>query len=330
MNKKKYLFIKPYVYIKCNEKECIVFNTKNSENAHITNSEKIEIFKRLYAYKNNNYYVTEISKQEYDTISELLLFLENTDSGGIIEIDASENQPIIIPPVIRVSNDMGNYSEKSTEYMSDVKTYIHNLHIFLNAYAGSRSKKYFDSYKQFESIKYSTCKEELDYDLLISRLNELDTPPQKIILSGSNICQYKNLPELCSYLFNKFKETIIVFSCDIFDFIDNQSFFTLISVSNFYVKAIIDTSLINENDIVKVKDLENLSLNFIVTTNKELEFVNSLTEKHKILNYTLSPYFNGENLDFFKLNVFLDKEDLLSKQDIFEIASKEIINKQLF
>lgn len=330
MNKKKYLFINPYVYLRCNNNSCVIFNTINSEHTEITSIEKVEIFKRLYNYKDNNYYVTELSKHEFEILQELILWLEKSDSGGIIEREASAKQPIIIPPVIRVSNDLANYSEESTEYMLDIKTYVHNLFIYLNSGTESNCNIYKDSYMQFDSPKYSNYKEELDYNTLNSCLNELDEPPQTITLTGTNIFKYKNLFELTSYLFNNFKETMIIFSCDIFDFIDNQNFFKKIFYSNYYVKILIDSSLICENDIIKLKDIAKISLNFIVTTNEELELVYSITGKNNIKNYILLPYLNGNNIDFFEKNVFVEKNDILTKQDILSIASKGVVNKQLF
>ncbi len=329
MEKIKYLYFNPYVYVKCDREKCLIYNTENKKVIYVNGTKEANIVRRVYDYKHYNYYVTKLTSEEYDTIKNTVAEVESTGSGGIIERDSNENQPVIIPPVIRVSNTILNYDTESREYLHDIKRYIHNFHIFLNTSNGNRSNVYFTSYKQFDSPKYSNCKQELDYSLLKEQLENLDYPPKKIILSGSNIFEYPKFKELTIFLFEKFDETVIVFICDINDYVQNKNFFTNLTSDNYYIKLYVvpDYPFV---ELLQNIDLQTTILNFIVSSESDVEYVLNEVEKLQLSSYNLLPFYTGDNLSFFRENVFVEEQDVLNKHDIFDIASKEVINKQLF
>ena len=63
-----------------------------------------------------------------------------------------------------------------------------------------------------------------------------------------------------------------------------------------------------------------------------LQFLrNNQGKEYKIENSSFSPFFNGDNLKFFKENVFLDKADVFdNKPELKDIYANQIINKQQF
>jgi hypothetical protein len=206
-------------------------NTKNASHFLVTNKKQVDILKRLYQYDKNNYYVTELTTNEEKEISGLAKELESAGSGGIIIRPDDKPQPVIIPPVVRVSNDLENYEKGRYEFLQDVKSYIHNLHIYLNSFDGKRSKIYFDSFYQLDSPKYSNAGLSIDYTVLINTLNKLEYSPQKIIISGADIFKYEKLRELTLFLFNHFQQSVIVFVTDIYDYQENENFLTLFFIT---------------------------------------------------------------------------------------------------
>ncbi len=52
---------------------------------------------------------------------------------------------------------------------------------------------------------------------------------------------------------------------------------------------------------------------------------------YKIKNFTLLPYYNGNNLSFFKKNVFIEEHEILSLKPTFrELLIKEKVNPIFF
>ena len=61
------------------------------------------------------------------------------------------------------------------------------------------------------------------------------------------------------------------------------------------------------------------------------EFLDTFIEKNQIKHYKIIPYFIGDNLDFFRKNVYVDKSDLeYEPQKMNDIYAKKFINLNSF
>jgi pseudo-rSAM protein len=56
---------------------------------------------------------------------------------------------------------------------------------------------------------------------------------------------------------------------------------------------------------------EKAQYHFIVQNENEVNLVEKMTESFDIQNFEMRPYYNGENIDFFKTGIFLNEEDIL-------------------
>jgi len=98
---------------------------------------------------------------------------------------------------------------------------------------------------------------------------------------------------------------------------------------NFFVSIIInfpiDSTLLE--DIINNSILmQNAILQFQVTSESDYKQYLEIINHYTIQNSVVKPLFIGNNLDFFKHHVFLDKEDILSQQ----LSFKEIFARRLF
>jgi pseudo-rSAM protein len=78
---------------------------------------------------------------------------------------------------------------------------------------------------------------------------------------------------------------------------------------------------------------QDLSLEFVfnVTSSGDCQQVEQLIEQYQIEKYSLKPKYTGENIVFFRENVFLAKEDILStSMSIKDFFSKQSINMHDF
>jgi pseudo-rSAM protein len=70
---------------------------------------------------------------------------------------------------------------------------------------------------------------------------------------------------------------------------------------------------------------------FNVTSSDDYQQVEQLIEQYQIEKYSLKPKYTGENIIFFRENVFLTKEDILStSMSIKDFFSKQSINTHDF
>ena len=109
-----------------------------------------------------------------------------------------------------------------------------------------------------------------------------------------------------------------------------EEFFNQFNNSNFYIKVTVDISNFKMSDLLQIINQEQIIINFIITNNSEMTTAIKIAEDNKLTSWSLIPYYNGNNLDFFKENIFIEEDDILTKQDILSVFSKGVINKQLF
>ena len=96
-----------------------------------------------------------------------------------------------------------------------------------------------------------------------------------------------------------------------------------------YITSIIlDVKSLNNSDNIFTEEQTYL---FIVETDKDLIFLDTFIEKNQIKHYKIIPYFIGDNLDFFRKNVYVDKSDLeYEPQKMNDIYAKKFINLNSF
>jgi len=59
------------------------------------------------------------------------------------------------------------------------------------------------------------------------------------------------------------------------------------------------------------KESAQYRCHFIVQNEEEINLVENMTNSLHIQDYEMHPYYNGENIDFFKTCVFLSQDDIL-------------------
>jgi pseudo-rSAM protein len=80
-----------------------------------------------------------------------------------------------------------------------------------------------------------------------------------------------------------------------------------------------------------VVEQKNVRIDFLVETDEQIEEAEKLINKFKLNNYIFRPYYNENNHDFFKENVFVSEEDILSvKESLFDLIARKISNPVFF
>ena len=76
---------------------------------------------------------------------------------------------------------------------------------------------------------------------------------------------------------------------------------------------------------------DRITYSFVAQSEEEVEMLDILITKYGIENYRFFPYFNGDNMDFFRDNIFLDKDAITtSAPDMNDILERETLNSNYF
>ncbi|UCH94485.1 MAG: TIGR04150 pseudo-rSAM protein [Candidatus Aminicenantes bacterium] len=327
-----FLYIEPYVHIKIKGSNILLYNTLNGEKLVYKNSPAITgLVGRMTSKQHLNAIIEETTILEEKNLHE---FLETGKNMELInwynysKKDSSHKKPVSLPSILnfhRGREKMDLDPERNPG--QDIMQYLHKLNIYINCYHGHiyKAPVFRDGYKQF-LFPYS-AKEYTELKLpgiqqLLDQVKELERC--NIIVLGGNIFAYKELDGLVKFLAQlPLKKELGVFYKDIT--IENLERVDWEKSKDIPLKIFVTPQMDKDQLINCIELLKefNISSTYQFTVQSEAN-ANELDEVIDLLNqsqFSVKPFYNGSNLNFFKENIFIEEADLsdpvVSKKDIY-------------
>ncbi len=329
--KTTYLVIEPYVHVNITKRRILLFNTLNSKYIEIENSSSLF---GLLKFLKEDLYVVELKKSIIKT-AEFKLFIQKVynDFLGFLLTKFSNNKPNQIIPKLMIDMDeyiIGLKDGASLEFPLESLFYIS---IYLNGKSNVNEavNSAYPVYKQINSPNsdYGEIEEsmqELNYKIIIDLYNTLNNSSLiKFDVLGGNFFEYSRYFDFINLLANKHRRIAFhIFSEDFLysltsdkdiiskiQVIEKLNYFVSIYFFNFNVKIVKDIA-----DAVMASSFKDdkVKFVFILTNDYQIKMADNIIKELQINNTELKPYFDGNNLGFFKENVFLSKNDILNKQ----------------
>lgn len=288
--------IEPYVYVGLTNRCTLLYNTLDGVTIESDKPEVIELLQE--ALQKENYGVILLSKKRLQnkSINAFITELRKKYMGDIIDVSLSKGKPIQLTPFFNFSNSDKLEIYKKQNFTTDTNLLANLSEISIHVDSATNIRKLF-SFLQSVPDKLSfniigNLGKLTNYKELLSFLNRCSSP--------KNIfCSYKSVIPLQPSFENNFSYSIVV------DFPVRSQFW--------------DNSM-------QVIQNQTLPFEFIfnVSSLSDCEQAEQLIEQDQIERYKLKPVYTGDNLQFFKENIFLSKEDILSTH----ISIKNIFTNQ--
>ena len=262
-------------------------------------------FLRLIVEKNMGYY---IDKELY---SVLPLSTQSADIDGPMMLASFKKEEYII------------------ENIREITFYVNND--FCNSkYANPATIA--AAHKQFLFPIIEQQKNELPLPKIKKAINDLENNSVNINILGGNVLGYSQVEHLIKYLnkglhnvFYYFHYTDIkidTFHPILMDINENDTIVVLIDF------PFIETHFDRWEAIINKK---NVQIEFIVESDLHIQEAEIIISKYNLKNFYFKPFYNGQNLCFFKENVFMSEKDILEvKSSLFELIAKKISNPSFF
>jgi pseudo-rSAM protein len=176
-------------------------------------------------------------------------------------------------------------------------------------------------------IKCNENNDILNREVLSNIISQIKNAPiGKINILGGNILQLPYLNDLQEIL-NEFAEQVHLW-IHYENIAQNE-----ININSF--KIIIPVTFpVNKSAISKcVEKMENQvhEYRFFISNTNEYKITESIIEKYDIKSYNICPFYTQENFDFFKENIFINREDIFSEKIPFRrIFAHQKLNTNLF
>jgi pseudo-rSAM protein len=323
-NQSIWFFIEPYVNLFLTKKKSILYNTFDGSYIEVSKeSIAFNLIKRLS--KKKNLYVTDVKKKELQNPSfhSFINLAKKKFIGDIIEKTFSVEKPVQIRPILKIINPIKGIANSDEIREFD---YLHNLYIYLNLSDNNQINKQFLFCNEiFE------CDVELEFNRLKSILDSVKF--SNISILGSDVLMYSRIENLIKFIRQNNIRTSFYINClnsninlrnlSLFKSIDAKLY---ISVS----EGIDKYTLLN---LISITDKLGISPKFEFKIEKveDIEYFEPLIDEIGMKEYSLNPYYNGQNLNLFEEAVFLNKEDIFeAKPTQKDIFARQKINQLNF
>jgi pseudo-rSAM protein len=331
---KNYWFILDnYVHVSVKGNSVMFYNPLTGKILEYNGSEAVlKVVKRLQSPK--NLLVIPLTEKELlnPGISQLIRDLRGHFMGDLIEASLTKIKPLQMMPYAKVHKDAEiirktparSVGEHMMQYLVEISLYINGACSLDCAICGS-------AYKQFlccARTKYG--KEELNIQSVNDLFRQVQGAPLvRVNILGGDIFKFSKLEELLAIL--KAFSLKKVFYIHYLNLVRQEDKFGLFPADSSSF-GILVTLPVEENqwkasvELLRAHDIEAEFL-FIVGSETDVTRTEELIASFGLDNYSFHPFFNGNNLDFFERNIFLDKEDLQeAKPTDKDIHARQLVN----
>lgn len=274
--------IEPYVHISIVNSNVLLYNTFDGSFIESKDIEIVKLLKETLLKENCGVVLLTAERYNLDNIRKFIMELRAKYMGDIIDIELSKSKPVQIMPFTSLVNTQELFKKqnfptgkKILEYLSEISIYVdYNTNIMdLNSFL--------KSLPNISTVNIiGNLKDVVNYKELLLVLDQF--PSLKKIT-----CNYSNVISLHPEFVNNFSYSILInYPIDI-------------SKWNYSRRLLLNQSIPFEC-IFEVTSMDNYSQ------------INKFIEEFGIEKHQLKPVYTGDNIDFFKENVFLTKDDILS------------------
>ena len=252
-------------------------------------------------------------------IIKLIQDIKKNFMGGLVKKSLSKVKPIQFKPILSLQKSIEGLlvkvkGEKILE-KDTIKDYISCISLYITDACNQSCSICKNAFKQFPCCHKTNKNQELPLnDVQLLLLNSKGSRLQKLKILGGDIFMYSRLHELIDLLnqYNLKKE----YYSNYLNIIDSKIILKKIKNRNSFLNLLINYPVKKEILSRKLKLLDNLGINtvciFIIEKDKDIIISEKIISQLKIKNKAFFPFYNGNNISFFKKHVFITKKEILN------------------
>ena len=319
-----WLYIEPYTLQFKTDKECLFYNTLDGTKLVIPINKKNENLLNLLA-EQKCIAISEISA-DAQVLSELIIQLQNTFNGDVIQTENNKCRPAVFSPIInnqRAFEKLDTYDWMNIN--SEVINYLEEVFIYINGVEKNSQRYNIELYKQIPSYIESNL--EINSRLLAEFFKHVvNKQINRINILGGNIMLHTSLSDIIRIV--REKAHIINFH---FRFDEWKAEYKKILESKFDELTIIcPVCLLMENPfnlegLFNQKFAKRTKYIFILQNAQEYKKYEEIVSNNPyVIKYRCLPLFNGRNIKFFEETIYSDESDI---EDI-KLTKREVYSNQ--
>lgn len=324
-----WFYLESFVYVVIKGNDSLLYNSLTGKFLTYIGSPRLIQF-LFELNRKENLYALKVSREflRENGLEDFVNDISKHYMGDLIDVSLSKKKPFIMPHQLDIQDEVIHRKRRILKNVpKDSLFSINELTLFVNSRCDNNCTACKTAYKQF---LWCTSKKN-DSELKLTEIKEIldqtkGCPINNINIIGGDLTQYTHLNQLvdllCSYSFDA--NYYYHFS----HFKNGLPEAIRVGGPKAKVTFLVDCStLTNPGDLAYLKGLEPNRFIFLIQRDEGIPFLEELIEDLKIGNISIQPYFNRNNIEFFKENVFTDQESLMeSILDIGTIKARTSYN----
>jgi pseudo-rSAM protein len=310
------------------ENSILLYNTNSGLYVESTKQEAVKLIQAAQEKKNLGACFLSRTQMEDQFLSDFIMQTIVTDTGRIIPVKECPEKPISLLPVLNIQQDVEKLKKDSSRSVGEgVLSYLTTLNLFVNTSCEQECAFCHSYYKQILCCTKQAEIKEMPISTVAAIITQIEASAVgKINILGGNILKYGKIKSLIKLLENIHSSVYYWLFYKNITFIEQLK---PLGKKNIIINFPIDTDRLNR--LIKETDPQKTTFYFIVENADQYEKIELLLANCAELKYKISPFYNGQNIDFFEEFIFLSKEDLfLSPTSQRTIFCNQAINANHF
>jgi len=254
--------------------------------------------------------------------------------GDLVDRELVPKKPIQLMPMIKVHKDADEikklpHASVGTEMMK----YPVEISLYIDGHCDLDCTMCSSAFKQLQCCtKFPGPSKRLPIETITRIFHQLKSAPlSRINILGGDIFNYPQLIDLTAFLNSNFPNPDICLYSHYFNCLNRPDVMKQLPIGAISFHLIVPLP-VNIEIWRKVLHLLRpqfpyITFHFLISDESHLNDFDSLVTGFQIENYQLHPFFDGQNLEFFKNNIFLDKDDLQeARPNLNETLARQLIN----
>lgn len=336
MNRQYWFYIDTYVHISIKKDAVLFYNSYTGKILEYSGKPDIQrLTGRLLSTKNLRVIRLRENTLNNTIIKTFVGEIRDHFMGDLIDASLSEGKPIQMTPIVKVQRDVKYLGgETGRSVGEDMMEYLSDVSLYLNNRCGQSCSICSSAFHQFPCCTANKAGEhELDIKYVRRLINEIKKCSLlNLNILGGDIFMYPKLEELLELLNSTlFSKNYFIHYLNV---TTHKDLLNVLNRVNTFVKIPISFPVDEKKLKTAIEAATSLRIevifNFIIRSEKDFEDANILISKFHINKYEFYAYYDGANFDFFRDNIFIDKEEIEntrpSLKDIYAMGTVNPLN----
>ena len=323
-NTKKYWFyLEPYTFIFGEEGRFVIYNTLNSAYLHVPDTPLVSEVLTSLKKASNGYCQVLKEEQALDPVfHNFALQVRKSFSGDLVEVESETSKPFLFKPMLFLNTNIRKAQEEDLTFLGErILENLNEVSLFL---PGSCSGCCSGCHDYFKQMLHCACFEKRDLSVAdyLSLLLDLNTSGvNKVNILGGDLSQSDCFHDIYPTLSGcKFKKSYHLYwkhlteTCK--DWLAEENSELVVAVHPGFDKKAVEYQM---NMFASYP----VVWQFIVSSDVDVQEVDTL-DLPSFVQIEMKPFYTGENISFFKENVFCSLDDILAEP----VSRKAIFRRQ--